>query len=88
MSKRLYSEVLSGSSSEEDFEITKTSKPVSIVNWLNEYQIDEEDVALEKALGLSKVSFVSFSLYVSIKSCLRQEHSVSVNTTFTASGLS
>ena len=58
MSKQLYSEVVKGSSSEEELEMSKTSKSESIVNWLHEYQTDEEDVALEKALNLSKVRFL------------------------------
>ena len=58
MSKQLYSEVVKGSSSEEELEMCKTSKTGSIVNWLREYQTDEEDVALEKALTLSKVCFL------------------------------
>ena len=58
MSKQLYSEVVKGSSSEEELEMSKTSKSGSIVNWLHEYQTDEEDVALEKALNLSKVRFL------------------------------
>ena len=58
MSKKLYSEVVKGSSSEEELEMSKTSKSGSIVNWLHEYQTDEEDIALEKALNLSKVRFL------------------------------
>ena len=58
MSKQLYSEVVKGSSSEEELEMCQTSKTDSIVNWLREYQTDEEDVALEKALALSKVRFL------------------------------
>ena len=58
MSKQLYSEVVKGSSSEEELEMCQTSKTGSIVNWLGEYQTDEEDVALEKALALSKVRFL------------------------------
>ena len=58
MSKQLYSEVVKGSSSEEELEMCQTSKTGSIVNWLREYQTDEEDVALEKALALSKVCFL------------------------------
>ena len=58
MSKQLYSEVVKGSSSEEELEMCQTSKTGSIVNWLREYQTDEEDVALEKALALSKVRFL------------------------------
>ena len=58
MSKQLYSEVVKGSSSEEELEICQTSKTGSIVNWLREYQTDEEDVALEEALALSKVRFL------------------------------
>ena len=62
MSKQLYSEVVKGSSSEEELEMSKTSaKSGSIVNWLHEYQTDEEDVALEKALTLSKVRFLQLS---------------------------
>ena len=48
MSKQLYSEVVKGSSSEEELEMCQTSKTGSIVNWLREYQTDEEDVALRK----------------------------------------
>ena len=58
MSKQLYSEVVKGSSSEEELEMCQTSKTGPIVNWLREYQTDEEDVALEKALALSKVRFL------------------------------
>ena len=58
MSKQLYSEVVKGSSSGEELEICQTSKTGSIVNWLREYQTDEEDVALEKALASSKVRFL------------------------------
>ena len=58
MSKQLYSEVVKGSSSEEELEMCQTSKTGSIVNWLREYQTDEEDVALEKALALSMVRFL------------------------------
>ena len=58
MSKQFYSEVVKGSSSEEELEMCQTSKTASIVNWLREYQTDEENVALEKALALSKVLFL------------------------------
>ena len=51
MSKRLYSEVVCGSSSEEELKITQTTKSGPIINWLKEYQSDEEDVALEKVSG-------------------------------------
>ena len=44
MAKRSYSEVVQG-------------KP-SVVNWLAEYQVEDEDVAMGKALRLSQVSFV------------------------------
>lgn len=63
MSKRLYSEVVSkGSSSEDDSEM-RTPKSGCLVNWLREYQDDEEQVALEKALELSRVRFVTAFLY-------------------------
>ena len=55
---RLHSEVVSGSpgeSSGEEFAEGQSRQPKnSVRNWLLAYQTDREDVALEKALELSK----------------------------------
>jgi cell division inhibitor SulA len=51
MAKRLYSEVVSGDESNQESSFTASTK--SIVNWLKDYQEDEH-IALEKALNLSK----------------------------------
>ena len=64
MSKQLYLEVVKGSSSEEELKMSKTSKSGSIVNWLHEYQTDEEDVALEKALNLMQGSLLNNLYFV------------------------
>ena len=47
MSKRLYSDVVSGSSSDEENGVHS--------HWLSEYQTESEDVAVEKTLEASKV---------------------------------
>jgi hypothetical protein len=51
MAKRLYSEVVSGDESDRESSFTASTK--SMVNWLKDYQEDEH-IALEKALNLSK----------------------------------
>ena len=51
---RLYSEVVSGSSGSEDFELQKRPRGGSLVNWLSEYQTESEEVAVKKALEMSK----------------------------------
>lgn len=61
MSKRLYSEVVvKGSSSEDESERLSLDipKPKGLVNWLERYQVEEEHVALKKALDLSKVMII------------------------------
>jgi hypothetical protein len=52
MANRLYSEVVSGD--ESDRESSFTASPKSMVNWLKDYQEEDEHIALEKALNLSK----------------------------------
>ncbi len=60
---RLYSEVVSGSSGDEtDLIISPAASPKhSFVNWLKDYQEEEEHMALEKAMNLSKVCQVNQS---------------------------
>lgn len=57
MAKRLYSDVVRVSSSgdESDQAISPTASPKPLVNWLKNYQKEEEYVALEKAINESKV---------------------------------
>ena len=60
MSKRLYSDVVKANSSKDAASERLPLDPPeagSIVNWLTEYQVEEEHVALQKALDLSKVRF-------------------------------
>ena len=57
MSKRLYARVVS---SDDDLETGKTSGNSSILNWMHEYQVENEEVALRKAFDLSKVNVFSF----------------------------
>ena len=57
MSKRLYAGVVS---SDDDLETGKTSGNSSIFDWMEEYQFENEEVALRKALDISKVSVFSF----------------------------
>ena len=61
--RRLYSEVVSGSSGEssgEKFtEGQSRQSRSSVCHWLLVYQTDWEDVASEKALELSKGHFIS-----------------------------
>ena len=70
--KRLYSAVVSDNSSNSGDEFdTRCSSGTSIFNWLHVYQTDDEEVALKKALDLSKVRFFRlmcrFILYYSIR---------------------
>ena len=60
MSKQLYSEIVKGSSSEdESTEHFPLDLPkAGLVKWLTEYQVEVEHDALEKALKLSKVRFL------------------------------
>ena len=57
--RRLYSEIVlgwSGETSGEKFAEGQSRQPrSSVCHWLLAYQTDREDVALEKALELSKV---------------------------------
>ena len=55
MSARLYSEVVSGSESSGD-ERPSTSR-YCLFNWMKTYQTENEDVALQKAIDLSKVIY-------------------------------
>ena len=57
MSTRLYSDVVSGGSGSEleNFEPQKRSRSGGLVSWLTEYQTENEEVALNKALEISKV---------------------------------
>ena len=58
MSARLYSEVVSGNGSSSSSKIEeRPSKTLGMVNWLEEYQTEDEHVALQKAINLSKVIF-------------------------------
>ena len=57
MSARLYSEVVSGNGSSSSSEIEEPSETLGMVNWLEEYQTEDEHVALQKAINLSKVIF-------------------------------
>lgn len=51
---KLYSKVVS--SSEDETERIPLDRPAAgLVNWLAKYQVEEENVALEKAINLSKV---------------------------------
>ena len=57
MSKRTFSEIVRGSSSEEESESCSSSRPYGgLVNWLSKYQVEEEHVALAKAINASVVS--------------------------------
>ncbi len=54
--KRLYSVVVDDCSSNSRDKLDTRSNPgARIFNWLHAYQIDNEEVALKKALDLSKV---------------------------------
>ena len=53
MAKRLYSEVVSGSESSDDERRDSASYPQ--LHWLEMYQTEDEDAALQKAINLSKL---------------------------------
>ena len=53
----MYSKVVSGNGSSSSSEIEEPSKTLGMVNWLEEYQTEDEHVALQKAINLSKVIF-------------------------------
>ena len=59
MSQRLYSDVVSGTSSGSEAELLQ-EKPEDgrnlRVNWLDTYQLEDEDDALQRALSLSQVT--------------------------------
>ena len=59
MAKGLYSEVVSGRKSNDD-EINNSTRYRQL-HWLDEYEIEDEDVALQKVIDLSKVTFAKCS---------------------------
>ena len=57
MSQRLYSDVVSGTSSGSEAELLQDGDGRNLrVNWLHAYQLEDEDDALQRALSLSQVT--------------------------------
>ena len=73
MSRRLCSKVVAGTSSDSEFECfppplleekNKRQVHYDLVSWLATYQLQDEDVALQKALSLSQVIYLKNFLHI------------------------
>jgi hypothetical protein len=59
-SDKLYSDAVRSGSSDEDVASPGPDQGNGIFDWLHVYQHESEEVALQKSLQLSKVSFITF----------------------------